>query len=122
MYLIVRPDPPDNSGVPATPTPGLTYVTDRPAPLVPGTTYYGRADVAWPLSVVVTKSAVQSKLEGEGFTNITVWTDSADLPANWPAGERVGDIFVQATYPTTASVTSMAVPSQVQSIWTGPPA
>jgi hypothetical protein len=114
-YVILRSDPAD---IPYVPTPGLNYVAARPAPLVPGTTYFGRASISWPLSMLVTASTVKSKLTSEGFTNITVWTDASDLPASWPAGERVGDIFVQATYPTGATATTMAVPSQVTSIWT----
>jgi hypothetical protein len=114
-YLVFKSDPDDNYA----PTAGLMYISARPAPLVPGTTYFGRASVSWPLSIVVTKSAVQSKLASEGFTNIQVWTDASDLPASWPEGERVGDLFVQATYPIGAAPTTMVVPSQVTSIWTG---
>lgn len=117
-YLIMRPDPSDDTPAPSTPTPGLTYVTGRPAPLIPGTTYYGRAQIGWPTSMLVTSSAVQSKLASEGFTDITVWTSASDLPSTWPAGETTGNLFVQATYPATATATTMAVPSQVIDIWT----
>ena len=113
-YLVLKSDPNDTNYVP---TVGLQYVLARPAPLVPGTTYFGRASISWPLSMLVTASAVTSKLKSEGFTGIQVWTSASDLPASWPAGERDGDIFVEATYPATAVATTMAVPSQVTSIW-----
>jgi hypothetical protein len=113
-YLIFKPDPND---IPYVPTPGLKYVNQRPAPLVPGTVYYGRADVSWPASWAVTALAIQKYLAAKGFTGIQVWTDAADLPVSWPAGERNGDRFVEATYPSTAAATTMTVPNQVLSIW-----
>jgi len=100
---------------PAPPS-GLTYITARPAPLVPGTTYYARADVGFPLSLFVTADAVQNKLASMGFSNIIATTDASALPASWPASERAGNLFVEATY--SGPATTMAVPSQVLAAWT----
>ncbi len=111
-YVIVKPEPEDTY---SPPTPGLKYVTARPAPLVPGTTYYGRAKIGWPLSALVTNNAVRSNLTGKGFTNVMVYSDASDLPESWPAGERTGNLFVEATY--SGSATTMVVPKQVLSIW-----
>lgn len=115
-YVISCPE--EDDAAPSAPTPGLKYVTARPAPLVPGTTYFGRAKLGWAASLVVTNNAVRSNLQGKGFTNVMVYSDSSDLPASWPEGERTGNLFVEATY--SGSSTTMAVPSQVLSIWTDP--
>lgn len=110
-YLIFRSD----LEADYVPTVGLKYVSQRPAPLAPGTTYFGRASVGWPLSWVVTEAAVRKDLTGKGFTGVQVWTDANDLPASWPEGERIGNVFVEATYAGTAP--TLAVPAQVTSIW-----
>jgi hypothetical protein len=104
------------SRAPVAPPAGLRYVTGRPAPLVPGTTYYARAALGLPLSLFVTADAVQNKLAGMGFSSIIATTDAAALPASWPLSERVGSLFVEATY--SGPSTTMAVPSQVLAIWT----
>ena len=55
--------------------------------LTQGTTYRGRA-IIFHYPILVTKSAVKSGLEDQGFTNVTVWMDSNELPNNWPSSEK----------------------------------
>jgi hypothetical protein len=101
----------------ASPPAGLRYVTARPAYLTPGTTYYARASLQFPMSIFVSAEAVQTRLASMGFSNIVATTDSAALPAWWPLSERAGNLFVEATYTGAAGV-PLTVPSQVAAIWT----
>ncbi len=92
------------------------HLDARPIELEPGTTYRARASIAWPLSMLVTHSAVVSKLTDLGFTDILVVFDAKELPDSWPVSERGGDLFVTATYNGPKKL--MEVPSQLLSVWT----
>lgn len=95
----------------------LQVITQRPVVAKPGATYYGRADVGWPLSMAVSASAVASKLRAMGFTNVAAYTDASSLPASWPADQRTGNVFASGTYAGT-QMTAINLPSQVQEVWT----
>lgn len=95
----------------------LQVIAQRPVVAKPGVTYYGRADVGWPLSIAVSASAVANKLRSMGFTNVAAYTDASSLPASWPADQRTGNVFASGTYNGTAA-TAITLPSQVQEVWT----
>jgi len=95
----------------------LQVIAQRPIVAKPGSTYYGRADVGWPLSIAVTASAVTSKLTSMGFTNVAAYTDPSALPASWPADQRSGNVFASGTYSGSAP-TAITLPSQVEEVWT----
>lgn len=54
--------------------------------LVQGATYRGRGIVSTPAGV--NKNNAKEKLEGKGFTNVQVWLEPEELPADWPAKAR----------------------------------
>lgn len=55
--------------------------------LIKGTIYRGRVIISAP-SFLVTRSAVKEALEGNGFSNATVWLDEDDIPSDWPSSAR----------------------------------
>jgi len=92
------------------------HIDARPVPVAPGATYAGRASLSWPATMFVTKERVRDKLLELGFRDVEVYLEAAELPANWPATERGGDLFARATF--TRGEGTIAVPSQVVSVWT----
>ena len=109
--ILLHAEPIAPQTIPNTPD----HIDARPVALTPGVTYFGRASISWPLSMLVTRDAVVSHLQAEGFTDVVVVFDADKLGAEWPATERGGDLFVQATY--AGAPTSVDVPSQVVSVW-----
>jgi hypothetical protein len=114
-YAVTRKPPPlqPSSTISGT---TLTLISDRPVPVITGTTYYGRGDVGWPVSMLVSASAITSKLQSMGFSNVAAYTSTSDLPADWPSDQRTGNVFASATY--TGAPTTIALPSQVAAVWT----
>lgn len=104
----------------ATPPPAdgttFTLISDRPVPVTTGTTYYGSGDVGWPASMLVTVSAITSKLQSMGFSNVAAFTDPATLPTDRPADQRTGNAFASGTY--TGAPQNITLPSQVTAVWT----
>jgi len=93
----------------------LAYIDERPVPLAQGAHYFGRGSIPWPASIVVSRDMVASKLVGAGFSDVHVYMKPEELPPDWPATERGGDVFASATYGGTAP--SIDLPSQVLSVW-----
>jgi hypothetical protein len=57
--------------------------------LIKGAMYRGRLQIDAP-SWLVSDSAVKEPLQEQGFTDVTIWSDGDDLPANWPPEARSG--------------------------------
>ena len=99
----------------------LQYIDARPVPLSAGATYAGRANIPWPISMLVTREAIASNLTEHGFDNVHVYMKPEELPATWPASEKGGDLFASATYaPGDNAAATMNLPSQVISVWLAP--
>ncbi len=87
-----------------------------------GTTYRARARIDAP-SFLVTKDAIASRLEDEGFTALTVWKDPSELPADWPQDQRAAVVggwpvftaYVEGTWPKPDE--SRAIPEAVIALW-----
>jgi hypothetical protein len=93
----------------------VEHLDVRPVPVEPGRTYFGRASISWPLSMLVTRDRVISALTEQGFAPVEVFTAPEQLGPDWPASERGGDLFVRATYAGPAK--TFDVPRQVVSVW-----
>jgi hypothetical protein len=99
----------------------LQYIDARPVPLNQGATYAGRANIPWPISMLVTRDAIADKLTSKGFSNVHVYMKPEELPATWPASEKGGDVFASASYaPGDSPEATMELPSQVISVWLAP--
>lgn len=118
LYLLTRKSSPSFQGTAVLPPPSavLKPIVARPVPAQTGVTYYGRGSVGWPISMLVTTSAVVNKLHAMGFTDVAAYTDSSSLPASWPADQRDGNVFASGTY--TGAPKDVTLPSQVQAVWT----
>jgi hypothetical protein len=86
-----------------------------------GTTYRARARVDAP-SFLVTKSAIASALEDEGFAPVSVFKDISELPADWPQDQRLAlggfasfTAFIEATWPKPDE--ARPIPEQVIAAW-----
>lgn len=86
-----------------------------------GTTYRARARVDAP-SFLVTKNAIASALEDEGFASVVVYKDASDLPPDWPQDQRseIGGFvsftaFIEAFWPKPDE--ARAIPEQVIAAW-----
>lgn len=86
-----------------------------------GTTYRARARVDAP-SFLVSKSAIASALEDEGFSGVTAFKDVSELPADWPQDQRAAlggftsfTAFIEATWPKPDE--TKVIPKEVIAAW-----
>ena len=93
---------------------GVVYL-GRPAELVPGRRYRVRGRVSALESLVASPAKIRDYLQKKGFADVVVWTSASALPGDWPASERVGNLFVQGTYQGVPGAVDW--PKQVDQAW-----
>jgi hypothetical protein len=109
---------------PATPpettfSPNFEEITPVPAELElePGETYVAEVDVPFLVSALVSRDAIRSALEEEGFVVITI-TD--DPPPWWPSVDGSPDWYVVASY--SGEPRLRPLPDQLSRLWRAVPA
>lgn len=101
-----------------TPT-GAVVLLTNPVALVKGRNYRARINPSGLVATLASQSAIASKMQGAGFSNVQVWDSPSQLPSDWPSGYKKplsgGDTYWgQGTY--SGDTTSQSKPDWIE-VW-----